>query len=171
LKSDRSSVAPVTAKTVAPSEELAMATTATTRRPTTSAQQGVVHGVLGGLAGGVIFGVMMQALGMMGMIAMLVGSESIAVGWVVHVTISAVFGAGYGVVMAPRISGWGAGLGTGVAYGALLWVLGPLLLMPTRMGMPVFTLDTTALQSLLGHLVFGLVLGAVVVALVRRERS
>ncbi len=148
-----------------------MATTATTHRPTTSTQQGVLHGILGGLAGGVVFGVMMQALGMMGMIAMLVGSESIAVGWVVHLAISALFGAAYGVVVAPRISGWGAGLGTGVAYGALLWVIGPLLLMPARMGMPVFTIDTTALQSLLGHLVFGLVLGAVVVALARRERS
>jgi uncharacterized membrane protein YagU involved in acid resistance len=148
-----------------------MATTATTHRQTTSTQQGVLHGILGGLAGGVVFGVMMQALGMMGMIAMLVGSESIAVAWVVHLAISAVFGAVYGAVVAPRVTGWGAGLGTGVAYGALLWVIGPLLLMPARMGMPVFTIDTMALQSLLGHLVFGLVLGAVVVALSRRERS
>ncbi len=131
----------------------------------------MLNGVLGGLAGGVVFGLMMQALGMMGMIAMLVGSESIAVAWVVHLAISAVFGAVYGAMVAPRISGWGVGLGTGVAYGALLWVIGPLLLMPAKMGMPVFTVDTVALQSLLGHLVFGLVLGAVVVALSRRARS
>lgn len=148
-----------------------MATTATTRRSTTSTQQGVLNGILGGLAGGVVFGLMMQSLGMMGMVAMLAGSESIAVGWGVHLAISAVFGAVYGAVVAPRITGWGAGLGTGVVYGALLWVIGPLLLMPSRMGMPVFTVNTTALQSLLGHLVFGLVLGAVVVALSRRERS
>lgn len=148
-----------------------MATTATTHEPTTSVQQGVLNGVLGGLAGGVVFGLMMQALGMMGMIAMLVGSESNAVSWVVHLAISAVFGAVYGAVVAPRISGWGAGLGIGVAYGALLWVIGPLLLMPAKMGMPVFTVDTVALQSLLGHLVFGFVLGAVVVALLRRARS
>lgn len=148
-----------------------MATTATTHRSTTSIQQGVLYGVLGGLAGGVVFGVMMQALGMMGMVAMLAGSESLAVGWVVHLVISAVFGVVYGAVVAPRITGWGAGLGTGVVYGALLWVIGPLLLMPFKMGMPVFTIDAMALQSLLGHLVFGLVLGAVVVALARRERS
>lgn len=147
-----------------------MATTAATHRPTSSTQQGVVHGILGGLAGGMVFGVMMQALGMMGMIAMLVGSESIAVGWVVHLAISALFGAAYGVVVAPRISGWASGLGTGVAFGALLWVIGPLLLMPARMGRPVFTIDSSALQSLLGHLVFGLVLGGVV-ALARRKRS
>ncbi len=148
-----------------------MATTASTHRPVTSSQQGVLHGVLGGLAGGVVFGVMMQALGMMGMIAMLVGSESIAVAWAVHLAISALFGAVYGAVVAPRITGWGAGLAAGLLYGALLWVVGPLLLMPAKMGMPVFTIDAMALQSLLGHLVFGLVLGAVVVALSRREHS
>lgn len=148
-----------------------MATTATAQRQSISTGQGVLHGVLGGLAGGLAFGLMMQALGMIGMIAMLVGSESLAVAWVVHLAISALFGAVYGAVAAPRLSGWGPGLASGVLYGALWWVLGPLLLMPARMGMPLFTVDTMALQSLVGHLVFGLVLGAVVVALARRERT
>ena len=152
-----------------------MATTASTHRQTTAAQQsavqGVVHGVLGGLAGGLVFGLMMQSLGMIGMIGMLVGSESLGVAWTLHLAISALFGAVYGAVVAPRRLGWGAGLVTGVAYGALLWVIGPLLLMPAKMGMPLFTVDTVALRSLVGHLLFGLVLGAVVVALSRRARS
>ena len=145
-----------------------MATTATRHESTTSVQQGIVNGVVGGLAGGLVFGLMMQALGMIAMIAMIVGSESIAVAWGVHLAISALFGAIYGAVVAPRLTGWGAGLGTGLAYGALLWVIGPLLLMPAMMGMPLFTINTGALQSLVGHLLFGLVLGAVVVALSRR---
>ncbi len=37
--------------------------------------------------------------------------------------------------------------------------------------MPVLSVSTTTLQSLVGHLVFVLVLGAVAVALSRRERS
>ncbi len=145
-----------------------MTTTAARQQSTTSTQQGVLHGVLGGLAGGVVFGLMMQSLGMMGMIAMLVGSESIAVAWVVHLAISALFGAVYGAVVAPRVNGWGPGLGAGLVYGAVLWVVGPLLLMPAKLGMPLFTINTMALQSLVGHLVFGLVLAAVVVALSRR---
>jgi uncharacterized membrane protein YagU involved in acid resistance len=148
-----------------------MATTEARHQQNTSVQQGVLHGVLGGLAGGLVFGLMMQALGMIGMIAMLVGSESIAVAWAVHLTISALFGALYGAVVAPRVTGWGAGVGSGIAYGALLWVLGPLLLMPAMLGMPLFDITPGALQSLVGHLVFGLVLGAVVVALSRRTRS
>ena len=148
-----------------------MTTTASTQQQATSTQSGVVHGILGGLAGGLVFGLMMQALGMIGMIAMLVGSESLAVAWAVHLAISALFGALYGAVVAPRITGWGPGLGSGLVYGALLWVVGPLLLMPAKMGMPLFTIDTMALRSLVGHLVFGLVLGAVVVALSRRTRT
>ncbi len=134
-------------------------------------QQGVAHGIAGGLAGGVAFGIMMQALGMIGMIAMIVGSESIAVAWAVHLAISTLFGAVYGALAAPRVAGWAPGLLTGLAYGALLWVLGPLLLMPAQMGMPLFTVDTMAVQSLVGHLVFGLVLGGVVVALARQARN
>ncbi len=145
-----------------------MTITAARHEQTTSTQQGVVNGVLGGLAGGLVFGGMMQALGMMGMVAMLVGSESVAVAWVVHLAISALFGAVYGAVVAPRVRGWGPGLVAGLVYGALLWVVGPLLLMPAKLGMPVFTVNTMAVQSLVGHLVFGLVLAAVVVALSRR---
>jgi uncharacterized membrane protein YagU involved in acid resistance len=148
-----------------------MATTATTPQRTTSTQEGMLGGAVGGLAGGVVFGIMMQTLGMMGMVAMLAGSESVAVAWALHLAISVLFGVVYGAVVAPRTSGWTVGLATGLAYGALLWVIGPLLLMPARLGMPVLTVDTMALQSLVGHLVFGLVLGAVVTALCLRQRS
>jgi uncharacterized membrane protein YagU involved in acid resistance len=143
-------------------------TTATAREPRTTTQQGVVHGVLGGLAGGLVFGLMMQALGMMGMVAMLVGSKSVAVGWGVHLVISAVFGTVYGALVAPRVSGWGVHLVGGGLYGFVLWVVGPLLLMPAKLGMPLFTVNAMALQSLVGHVVFGLVLGAVAAALGRQ---
>ncbi|MDP9497825.1 MAG: DUF1440 domain-containing protein [Actinomycetota bacterium] len=148
-----------------------MTATATTRQDRTTAQQGVVHGIAGGLAGGVVFGLMMQMMGMMGMVAMLVGSESVAVGWALHLAISALFGAVYGGLVAPRVTAWGSGLLAGLVYGAALWVIGPLLLMPAKMGMPLFNVDAMALQSLYGHLVFGVVLGAVVVALSRSART
>lgn len=137
------------------------ATTTETSRTFVSFRS-VPVGVAGGLAGGVVFGLMMQLMGMMGMVGMLAGTESLAVAWVVHLAISAAIGAGFGLVLAPRVTGLATGLGLGAAYGLLWWVLGPLLLMPAAMGMPVLTVDATAVQSLVGHLVFGLVLGAVV---------
>jgi hypothetical protein len=50
----------------------------------------------------------------------------------------------------------------------VLWVIGPLLVMPAMMGMPTFTLGTTAVMSLVGHVMYGLVAAAVLVALRRR---
>lgn len=43
--------------------------------------------------------------------------------------------------------------------------------MPARIGMPVLELTPMAWQSLVGHLIFGLVLGLVYVMLSRRHAS
>jgi hypothetical protein len=127
----------------------------------------MLAGAAGGVAGGVVFGAMMQAMDMIPMVAMLVDSESIGVGWVIHLVISTVLGAGFGVV-AARL-GWGlAGTAAGgAAYGFAWWVLGALWLMPAALGMPTFTFDTMAWRSLAGHGVFGLILGAAVALMTR----
>lgn len=72
------------------------------------------HGVVAGLAGGIVFGALMA---MMGMIAMMVGSESAAVGWLVHLVISAFYGALFAVTV-PTTFGVGALLGAGAVYGS-----------------------------------------------------
>lgn len=128
----------------------------------------VAHGGLAGLAGGVIFGAMMAMMGMMPMIGALVGVESAAVGWIVHMVISLIFGVVFGVVL--TVSGTVALLLAGAVYGVVLWVIGPLLIMPAMMGMPVMMVDAMAMQSLIGHIIFGLVAG-VVLKLLRRQTS
>jgi hypothetical protein len=127
----------------------------------------VVAGAAGGLLGGLVFGVMMQVMGMIPMVAMLVGSDSAAVGWLVHLAISTGLGVGFGLVAVRGLDGWGSGLALGLGYGLVWWVLGALLAMPIRLGMPAFQLGTTAWQSLMGHLVYGAVLAAVAVRVVR----
>jgi uncharacterized membrane protein YagU involved in acid resistance len=130
---------------------------------------GVVPGIVGGLAGGVAFGLLMQAMDMIPMVAMLVGSESVAVGWLVHLGISAVLGAGFGLVGHRLLGGWGSGILGGVAYGVVIWVLGALVAMPARLDMPLLNLDTMAWRSLMGHVAYGAILGAVAVLLARRK--
>jgi uncharacterized membrane protein YagU involved in acid resistance len=129
----------------------------------------VAAGVVGGLAGGMVFGMLMQSMGMIPMVAMLVGSESVVVGWVVHLVISAVIGGGFGLVGARFLPRTTSAVGAGVAYGVIWWILGPLVLMPARLGMPLFQVDAMAGKSLMGHLVFGAVLGAVATTVVRRS--
>lgn len=136
-----------------------MAATGATSPATTALPTRLIAGVAGGLAGGVVFGVLMQTMGMLPMVAMLVGSESVAVGWLVHLVISAFIGCTYAVILARWADRLGVGAVLGIGYGVVWWVLGPLLIMPAVMGMGVFMVNAMTVQSLLGHVLFGLVLG------------
>jgi hypothetical protein len=118
-------------------------------------------GIIGGLVGGVAFGVLMQMMDMIPMVAMLVGGEAEVVGWLVHLAIAAFIGATLAVLFGRYATGVGVSTAVGVGYGVAWWVLGALILMPARLGMEVFTLSTMAWQSLLGHVIYGLLLGAV----------
>lgn len=143
---------------------------------TTTASSGTVGmtgtrlapGAVGGLAGGLVFGIMMQMMGMIPMVAMLVGSESVVLGWVVHLVISAVIGAGFTLVLSRFTSRPTTAALAGAGYGMVWWVLGPLLLMPAKLGMPLFVVNATAWQSLMGHVIFGVILGGVAAVLTRR---
>lgn len=132
-----------------------MSTTAHPTHSTPAAASRVLHGALAGIGGGLAFGILMAMMGMLPMVAVLVGSDSAAVGAVVHLAISTLLGAGFGLVV-PFTRLW-ALLGAGVAYGVIWWILGGLLLMPLGLGMPVFQMGASAMQSLIGHLIYGIV--------------
>jgi uncharacterized membrane protein YagU involved in acid resistance len=119
----------------------------------------LIGGVAGGLAGGLVFGVMMAMMGMMPMIASLAGSQSSAVGWLIHLLISIFIGVTFALLLGDRSVSYGSGLRWGIIYGAIWWVLGPLLIMPAMMGMPLFMFNSTTIMSLVGHLIYGALLG------------
>lgn len=140
--------------------------TSTTPLPLT---RNLIGGVTGGLAGGLVFGAMMHSMGMMPMIAKMAGGDTVAMGWVMHLAISAFIGLTLGVILSRTRFGMAATIASGTAYGALWWVLGPLLLMPAKLGMPLFMINDMTLNSLMGHLLFGVIAGAVFAA-IRRTR-
>ena len=126
----------------------------------------IKHGIVGGLVGGVVFGMMMAMMGMLPMIGKMVGVPNAVVGFLVHMGISAGIGASFGVLAGPIVTGRLSGLVSGAIYGMVWWVLGPLTLMPLMMGMGfgVNWNPGTAqamLPSLMGHVIFGLLLGFV----------
>ncbi len=108
-------------------------------------------GTYGGVAGGMISGAMM------GMVS---------VDFVVHMVNSAIIGAGFAFVLGRFVSGTRSGLGSGLVYGGAWWILGPLTFMPLFMGMG-FGVNWNAaaaaamLPSLVGHLMYGSILGLV----------
>ncbi len=120
----------------------------------------ILAGVIGGLAGGVVFGMLMAVMGLLPMLASIVGSGSPWVGFAMHLMISIVIGLGLTVLFGNRLlTGYGRGVLVGLAYGALWWVLGPLVMMPLMLGMPLFSVDMTSVFSLMGHLIYGAILG------------
>jgi hypothetical protein len=142
----------------------------------------VLAGVVAGLVAGIVFGFTMQMMSaptpdgrqmpMMGMIAQVVRSDSLAVGWLYHLFNSAVIGAIFGWLLGDRIAGrLGPGAGWGAIYGFGWWILGGLILMPVFLGMPAFAplkmppMRPVAMGSLMGHLIFGLILGTATASL------
>jgi uncharacterized membrane protein YagU involved in acid resistance len=127
-------------------------------------------GILGGVIGGVIFGLFMGMMGKILMVARMVGSESLAVGWIIHMIISVIFGVGFGIigVNAKRV------IGLGTIYGVVLWIVGPLVVMPMMMGMgtnlgSAFTPDQ--LINLVTHVFFSLILSGVYKVVTNRSSS
>jgi hypothetical protein len=136
--------------------------------------------MVAGVAAGVVFGIMMHVMsaptpdgGQMPVIAMvgqIVGSPTVMAGWLYHLFNSAVIGAIFGWLFGLRVRRYGSGLAWGTAYGFAWWILGGLVLMPVLLGMPPFApLTTPEMQmgSLVGHLVYGLILGGIFVTFVR----
>lgn len=133
-------------------------------------------GVIAGLVAGVVFGIMMTvmrapapdgtSMPMMAMVAKVVGSASLAAGWAYHLFNSAVIGGLFGWGLGSRIGGYPSAAGWGAAYGIVWWVLGGLILMPMLLGMPALaplqmaSMRPVAFASLLGHVMFGVILGA-----------
>lgn len=127
-------------------------------------------GALAGLIGGIPFGILMGMMGMMPMIGMLVRVESALAGVIVHAAISAITGAIYGFFAVRLPQTWGTAAVAGIVYGVIWWVLGALILMPALLGMfeMIFVIEQMQWMSLMGHIIFGVVLALSFLWLYRR---
>ncbi len=115
----------------------------------------------------------MAMMGMLPMIGKMVGQPSALAGFAVHMMISAGIGASFAVLFGRFAQAARGGLSAGALYGGVWWVLGPLTLMPWMMGMGLganlsVAAAAAALPSLMGHVVYGLILGLVHGWLARR---
>lgn len=135
----------------------------------------IAASIAAGLVAGIAFGIMMHMMtaptpdgGSMPVIAMVgqvIGSPTVAAGWAYHLFNSAIIGAIFGWLLGSRVHGYGSALAWGAAYGGVWWIVGGLILMPVLLGMPAFAplmmpaMRMLAAGSLVGHLIYGLILG------------
>jgi hypothetical protein len=80
-----------------------------------------------------------------------------------HVAIAIMIGATFGVLFQRDVRGYGSSMAWGLGYGILWWFLGPLTLSPLIVGSPLdwsAEHGATLFGSLVGHILYGLMLGA-----------
>jgi uncharacterized membrane protein YagU involved in acid resistance len=123
----------------------------------------VTKGVVAGLVGGCIFGVQMATMNMLPMVGQLIRSESVVVGFVLHLIISAIIGGIYALVASRLPSSWLMIVGGAMVYGIIWWVLGGLIIMPLGLGMGDMILRVEDMQwmSLVGHIIFAIPMAVV----------
>jgi hypothetical protein len=134
--------------------------------------QRLVAGIIGGVVGGLAFGALMAMMGMLPMVASIVGSKSAVVGFLYHMFNSVVIGAMFGLILGGLSRTYVRGVVFGLLYGVVWWVLGPMILMPLLLGMGSegiasqfgAAFSAPMLMSLVGHLIYGLLTGLVYVA-------
>jgi len=133
-----------------------------TRRLAPAVQRDLVAGGVGGLLGASVLGWALQAQGMMGDVAGLVGLTSASAGLVLFLAIGSLVGASFGALFRYQPGAYAATIAAGMLYGLLWWIAGPLTLMPRlkRAG-PTWSLAATnhAFPDLIGYLLYGALTG------------
>jgi uncharacterized membrane protein YagU involved in acid resistance len=132
------------------------------------------RGAVAGFIGGLVFWPQIVAVDGLHWIARLAGGTSPSLGLIVHLAVSVLIGASYGVLFERESPDWGAAVGWGMLYGITWWFVGTLTLFPIWLGAS-FTWTTAAaagaLSSLLGHLLYGAVTASVYLLLERRHQD
>jgi hypothetical protein len=151
------------------------------QNPVDRLEHGVAGGFVAGLAMGVLVQLVLERMTVIGALYTL-GDPSLTVGWVAHLFHSALFGALFSVAAGPglvgrlaarspagdALDGYPAGLLAGTAFATALWAVNigfvwPVWLGTVGLGGP--PVPNLAVQPLVGHLVYGALLGLSVVAL------
>jgi uncharacterized membrane protein YagU involved in acid resistance len=129
-----------------------------------SLSRAVVVGGLAGILGGWAFGQWMAKVNHFPLIAGLIHLSSPSAGVALHFVFAFIIGASFGLLFQGDVRGYGSCLGWGFGYGIFWWFLGPMTLMPLWQGR---NLDWSYLHgqelygSLVGHVVYGLIVGAI----------
>jgi len=139
-------------------------------RPAFSWPRAIIVGGLAGLLGGWAFGKWMEQANFFPLVASLVRSESREVGVLTHFAIAVVIGVSFGLLFQLDLRGFGSSLSWGAAYGLLWWFIGPLTLLPLILLQPLdWSVQHAAdlFGSLVGHIIYGLIVGLVYAAVDR----
>lgn len=128
-------------------------------------------GALGGVAGGVPMGLMMGMNGFLPTVGSLIGIPNVTAGFIVHMFISVAVGVLYGHFAPIFSQTWKSTTIAGMVYGIIWWVLGALIAMPFLLGTPLFFIGIGQWMSLMGHIMYTVIMALVFKALYARGQT
>ena len=135
-----------------------------------SLSRAVVVGGLAGILGGWAFGQWMAKVNHFPLIAGLIHLSSRNAGVALHFVFAFIIGASFGLLFQRDVRGYGSCLGWGLGYGIFWWFLGPMTLMPLWQGRGLdwsYQHGQELFGSLVGHVVYGLIVGTIYAAVDR----
>ncbi|KTC76036.1 hypothetical protein Lbir_0105 [Legionella birminghamensis] len=127
----------------------------------------VLHGIIAGIIAGIVFSFFLLMGGMTETLGAIIGMPTITGGLIVHTIVSIISGIVFAIVFGYFIHSWGTAIILGLLFGFGMWIAGPMTLLPyMAAGAPLFSkwnlVDLKAnIPPLVGHLVYGLLLGIV----------
>jgi uncharacterized membrane protein YagU involved in acid resistance len=130
-------------------------------------------GAAAGIAGGLLYALVLLATGSWSQIAAVAGGNSATLGFVVHLLISILVGASYGLLFQREAPNLASGIGWGLVYGLIGWFIGPLTLLTASQGGGLWTQATARAQfpAMVGQLIYGAVAAAAFFFLERRHND
>ena len=135
-----------------------------------SLSRAIVVGGLAGIVGGWAFGQWMSKVNHFPLIAGLIHLSSRNAGVALHFVFAFIIGASFGLLFQRDVRGYGSCLGWGLGYGIFWWFLGPMTIMPLWQGRSLdwsYYHGQELFGSLVGHIVYGLIVGVIYAAVDR----
>lgn len=128
-------------------------------------------GAVSGFAGGALYALVLIATGSWREIAAVAGGTSPTLGFAVHLVISILMGASYGMLFQREAPNLASGIGWGLVYGLIGWFIGPLTLLPVAEGHSLWVPADARAQfpALVGQLMYGAMAAASFCFLERRH--
>lgn len=131
-------------------------------KSTVITQKNICSGIIGGIVAGVVFGFILMRMGTLSNAGRLLGLQDPLSGFIIHLVFSAIVGIIFALIFCKGCTTFYNSSLWGIFYGIIWWFIGPLILCPWLAGVKMMWSQVTftrALPMLIGHLVYGFVLG------------
>lgn len=127
----------------------------------------ILNGIISGVIAGAIFTIFLIKNGMLPVLGHMINNPTVVGGLIVHTVMSLAVGIVFALALHKVVKNIGIGILFGILAGVGLFLAGPMTMMPTMIDhAPLFdkwnlTAFAEAKAVLMGHIVFGIILGGV----------